>query len=749
MSARIVRVTAALCFLLLSLAPATAAPQAPSVITGRVADATGLPVPGAPVVLTNLSTRFERVGVTDGSGEFAFAGLTPGTYRVMASLDGFKPASADVDTGARVALALVPSAYSEQVTVVSGSRQEALRESLSTPVTVVTRERLAETGRSTVGDVLREVPGVVSRRGSEASAAAGQQVQGIDSRQVLVLVDGQPVAGARGIKSGAINLDRQTTHRLDRVEVVKGAASALFGSDAIGGVINLIPRGINRREADVSTAGGEHGRRDLAASFGLPAGAATLFASAGRSERDAFDLTPTTADTTGAAFTRTDVFGRARVAMAPSLRATLTGSAYRNRERGRVFTETGLQQVSVEDEAIAGGASAQWVVTPRTTLEARAYATSFDESSANSTDTLHESLSKADVTLTRAFGERQLLQVGVEASVNAYGGRNRLRDETGHEAETAVIWAQDRINAGSRVALTLGGRYDRHSIFGSAFSPKAAVNARVTNAVRVRASYGEGFRAPDLGQLFYRFVPAAGVYQVVGNPDLGPESSESWQAGADYAPSPRVRVGVNAFHNEVDNLIEAVSLGFLTSPAQRAALLAREGIDPAFAPQLGRLLFVYRNVREVVTQGIELDGQADVGRGFQVAGAYTWLDAVDGQTRAPLAGRHAHQGSARATWVSAARGMRAEVRGTFFSSWIATAGRGGSSPIEEAPAFALWDVYAAKTVRFGVELFGAIDNVTDSRDPNSNVVLPDGSAAPIYRPEIGRAARVGVRWSSR
>ena len=107
---------------------------------------------------------------------------------------------------------------------------------------VVGGSRLHETARSSVGEVLREVPGVLTRRGSEGTAVAGEQVQGIDSRQVLVLVDGQPVAGARGIKSGAINLDRQSTYRLDRVEVVKGAASAMFGSDAIGGVVNMITR---------------------------------------------------------------------------------------------------------------------------------------------------------------------------------------------------------------------------------------------------------------------------------------------------------------------------------------------------------------------------------------------------------------------------------------------------------------------------------------------------------------------------
>lgn len=103
------------------------------------------------------------------------------------------------------------------------------------------RSRIEETGgHESVGEILREVPGVVTRRGSETAGSAGEQIQGIDSRQVLVLIDGQPIVGARGIKRGGVlNLDRQSTARLDRVEVVQGAASALCGSEALWGVINL------------------------------------------------------------------------------------------------------------------------------------------------------------------------------------------------------------------------------------------------------------------------------------------------------------------------------------------------------------------------------------------------------------------------------------------------------------------------------------------------------------------------------
>src|SRR5262249_18721222 len=116
------------------------------------------------------------------------------------------------------------------------------RESLNTNVSVLTRRQLEESGSQTVAEALREIPGVITRRGSETAGAAGEQIQGIDSRQVLVLIDGQPVLGAPGIKRGVVKLDRQSVGHLEQVEVVKGASSALYGSDAIGGVINLITK---------------------------------------------------------------------------------------------------------------------------------------------------------------------------------------------------------------------------------------------------------------------------------------------------------------------------------------------------------------------------------------------------------------------------------------------------------------------------------------------------------------------------
>lgn len=215
-------------------------------VKGTVQDSANLPIAGAVVVLRNRSTGLERLTNTDVEGKFSFGNLNAAGYEIIATATGFGRRSQAVEiNGSEILVMLEPEQFHETVTVISGSRQAELQESLNTAVEVVTRREIDSKGYQTVGEVLKEVPGVQTRLGSDTgtvSGIAGEQIQGVGSRQSLVLLDGFPIIAARGIKSGTINLDRQSTGKIEQVEVVKGAASALYGSDAIGGVVNLISR---------------------------------------------------------------------------------------------------------------------------------------------------------------------------------------------------------------------------------------------------------------------------------------------------------------------------------------------------------------------------------------------------------------------------------------------------------------------------------------------------------------------------
>ena len=125
---------------------------------------------------------------------------------------------------------------------------------------------------------------------------------------------------------------------------------------------------------------------------------------------------------------------------------------------------------------------------------------------------------------------------------------------------------------------------------------------------------------------------------------------------------------------------------------------------------------------------------------------YTYLDAKDDNSGLQLTGRHRHHGHARIAWQSDEIGLRANVRATMFSSWIAAR---STSPViidTTAPAFVLVDAFASQRLKQGLNAFLSIDNLMNNKDPNTGVMLGT-IPAPIFRPEAGRTLRFGVRWA--
>ena len=730
-------------------------------LTGVVRDGSGAVVAGTTIVVHQAGSAFERIVETGRDGRFIISPLDEGEYTLDVIAPGFAMlnTTARVPSTAPVELSLTPAPVVEAVQIVSASRQEELRESLNTNVAVLSRRLMEESGSQTVAELLREVPGVLSRRGSETAGAAGEQIQGIDSRQVLVLMDGQPLLGGRGIKRGVVNLDRQSVDRLEQVEVVKGASSALYGSDAIGGVINLISKDATAPfDTTGEVSGGSFGEVNAAAGVGFKRDALSGLFMLEHHQNDGFDLTPTTFDTTGAPFERMDFMGRARLKTGDQLSFSARVTGYDNQTEGRSNGELGPQEDRIDESTVNLNVSADWLPRASTSVQARAYVARFDESSEATLappastplppGALDERLLKVDGSFSQVIGSSQQLQGGLEYWRDEYSGINRLRNDSGEQASIGTMWLQHRLTLGGRVTTTLGLRTDHHSEFGNAVSPKIAANARLGSGVSARASYGRGFRAPDIGQLYYRFLNPSSIYQVIGNMNLQPEYANSLQIGGEYVTAARrARFGVNLFRNDVEDLIESVSLGFAATPAQVTEIMTREGLDMSFRPVAGRLLLTYKNINNAVTEGVEFDGEVAVIRSVSVSGAYTYLDARDDVTDLALTGRSAHQGMVRATW-RAPFGFTANIRGSFASEWVAARATVGGLPVDTlAPGYSIWDAYASQRVVRGLNAFVAVDNVADSQDQNIGKVSATGAPLAIYRPDVGRTFRAGVRWS--
>lgn len=722
-------------------------------VEGHVRDAGGLMVPHASVTLRHTLTGYYRQQDTNESGEYAFAGLPEGRYSLLVSAPGLRNEARSVEVSRREALVVdvqLPVAQVHQeVTVVSGSRVEELQQESPIKVEAATRQQMQDTGYERVADVLREIPGVVIRNGSSGTVGS-EQIQGIDSRQVLVLQDGLPVVGARGIKSGIVNLNRQDVGKLERVEVAKGAASALYGSDAIGGVINMITREPSGPlNLGLSLSGGSLGTLDGRVDAGARWKKLTLFTDLESHRGDSYGLVPGSRSTVGPDFERNDAFAKLRYAFSERAAVGVSATAYHNRQIGLTNSSVGLTRGTGNESTQSYALSGDFLLSSTTTLQARAYAARYDENSR--TDyvdraapsfgfaNLNERYHRLDATLGQQIGTRQLLQGGIEWAQDLYRGANRLvGDNAGQQVTTNDVWLQDRIQPFRNLTLTLGGRYQHHSLYGNHLVPKVGLVYRVSDHWSARGSFGKGFRAPDLGQLYYRFANPSSFYQVIGNPTLRPESSESISAGIWYQQR-RYQLGVNLFRHNLKDLIDSYSLGTPQTATQLADLLAPYGVPLSFNPLLNRLTYIYLNLNRARTEGFELNGDVAITRHVRIAGAYTFLQGVDRATGLLLPQRHRHQGYLRGDYDIPRWGLRANLRGSFFSKWPLNPAQG-----TYGYGYQVWDLYAAKKLPRGIEAFGAIDNLADSTDRKLEAAVPT-----FDRPDYGRTFRIGLRYTLR
>lgn len=745
------------CVLFVCLAPVLSA----GAVRGRVVDADGLPLSHASVTLGSVLTgASQRLESTD-AGEFVFPDVAAGGYRLAIAAAGLADQTRRIEVERGQAfdagdIRLSVAGIQQEVTVVSASRVEELRDDSPSKALVVTRDEIRHTGYERAGEVLSEISGVVTRAPSFGlGRVAGEQIDGIDSRQVLVLQDGLPVAGARGIKEGNIDLNQQGVGRLERIEVVKGAASALYGTDAIGGVINLITREpSDPLDVDASVSGGSLGSADGRLGLGGKWNGLTGFVNLESHRQNSYTLLPNDPSTVGPDEDRQAVTGKLRYAFSPRAALGFSTNAFRVHDRA-LSSETRLRSNdSTQSYALTG----DFLPASTTSLQLRLYATRYDQNSRSNPlgvdglegpafdlANLNERYHRADATLGQQIGSRQYLQTGFEWAQDLYRGVNRLvGGNAGQQITTDDVWLQDRIQPLRNLTVTLGGRYQHHSLYGGHAVPKAGLVYRVNDHLTLRAAYGQGFRAPDLGQLYYRLLHLNYGYQVIGNPTLRPESSQSFSTGATYAAG-RWRAGLNLFRNNLRGLIDTYMVcnafaGQGCSGSALEQLLLQYGVPRSFDyDATGALFFtfIYRNISRAYTEGFDLDGEAALTRRLKLAGAYQYLNARDTLNALPLAGRSRHQGHVRLQYFNPRWGLLANLRGNFFDRWWTDPSSG-----QWAYGYQVWNLYASKRVTGGVQIFGAIDNLAGSTDPKLRQ-----TPAAFDRGDYGRTFRAGLRYT--
>ncbi len=227
-------------------------------LSGRVADVSGAAVTNANVTARNLANGEQYSAQTDANGNFSFANLSNGKYRITVESAGFSSASREIlldgTNAEKLEIALSVGNIIENVTVTATRTQVATLDT-AVPVTVFSRREIEEQNVNSVGDVFRDLPGTSTT--GEGAFQVRPRIRGLESNRILILVDGERLNNARtstgqsGIEPGLVEIEQ-----IETVEVVRGAGSVLFGTDALAGTVNIITKDARRGTGDNFRFGG-------------------------------------------------------------------------------------------------------------------------------------------------------------------------------------------------------------------------------------------------------------------------------------------------------------------------------------------------------------------------------------------------------------------------------------------------------------------------------------------------------------
>ena len=656
-------------------------------VGGRVLDATtNLGVAGAQV---ELAAGGDTVRVrSDAAGAWRAALLAGTPYTGRARALGFRAASFDVPTGeaARprvVALSPLPLAL-DRLVVTAARREQRLADVVVT-TELVSREDLDRSGASDLGSALASATGIQLEGGTPAGT--GVMLQGMGSQRVLILLDGQPIPGRIG---GEFDVSRIPTSIIERVEVVKGAQSTVYGTDAMGGVVNVITRKAvpGGGLASVSLLAGSRDRRDGSVGLGASLGPVSVRGEAGRRT---IATAPGRADERGSLAERTDGSANAEWKASERTNVGLSVLALDERQRwlaGTLYNFGDNVQVTsrltAEHTRVAGGR-----------LRATAFGSVYDHLSRASAqpqpirgDTGQrqvQRLFQGELGYSRPVGPHTL-DLGLlgrhddTRSVRIPGGRRGLL--------TAEPSAQLEAVLSPRVSTTTGVRVSRSERWGTHVTPRLALRLRATDGITVRASAGTGFRAPDFRELYMRFQNPSAGYAVYGNEDLRPERATNYMAGAEWAGRAAF-LRVQGFHNEFRGFIEP---RIVSAPDQPP-------------------VYEYGNVDDGYTSGAEVEGAWTAGR-LRVDGGYAFLHARDRTNDVELLGRPAHTARASVSHPLI-RGARATLAGQYTARTPMQ--REGGAITSWRDAYPRVDLFLGRPLTRDVEISLNIENVLDER----------------------------------
>ena len=597
--------------------------------------------------------------------------------------------------------------------VVTATRIPTPELDVASSITIITADDIAARQVRTLPDLLKEVPGLNLVQTGGAGGQTSVFMRGTNSNHTKVLVDGIDL-GDPSNPGGAFDLGTFLTQDIQTVEILRGPQSGLYGSDAIGGVINIITK--SGSGPAQFNAGIEAGSFDTFNQAGSASGSLDQFHYAATLQHYHAGATPVTPldllppgqariddyDDNLTASTKlgldvTDHFDLGLVARYTDSHLRITGDNFATFPATPDATQSDNNTLQYYTRAtghlsVLDGALEQTVGAAYSDVKSSQY------SPDNPAAYLYGERTKFDWQGILKLAANQQLLLGAE----------HQRDEITQPISAATNinsgYAELQSSFGGRLFDTISVRYDDNDRFGSQFTYRVAPAYLIEETgTKLKASVGTGFKAPSLSQMFQNFPE----FDFFGNPNLRPETSVGYDAGFEQSlAADNMRFGVTYFHNNIKNLID-------------------DNADFTSLTNIGR----------AVTDGIESFASYQPLPSLSLRVDYTYLQATDEILHEELLRRPKHKGDLNAAWQATSR-LRLNATLLSVSSWI-DGNRDFSIPRLTAPGYTTVDCAASYDLTSHWALFGRITNLFNRHYQN-----PDG----FMQPTLGAFAGVKAKF---
>lgn len=547
-----------------------------------------------------------------------------------------------------------------------------------TPITthLITQEEIQKSNAQTAGEALKWVPGVYIK--SNGFARESISIEGLPDKYTLVLIDGQRQTGRHG---NAIDLSNIPAEMIERIEVIKGPSSVLYGSEAVAGVVNIITRkGAKKSYFDGSASYGTGNTVDTQMNFG--------------------DRYNKFSYTFGVSNHKTDQMGSGYEYDSKNL---LGNFQYDLSQDNRVSLNLNLYDEKSEyldDTKFNGGLAFESNFGETSNLKVRFTDHSSDRKDIRPGQTPRDwdyDNYQGEIQYGRMIGQKNLISLGSE-----YRQNNISSTEVGKKNEDIISgFVQDEIDLIESLSIVLAGRVDNHDRWGTEFNPKGSLLYKITPKTNLRLNAGRAFLAPNLDQLYKKEPHHHVNYWIIGNEDLKPEKSIGYSLDLEHNLANKLLGRLSFFRNDIKDMISSRDV----DPKEF-------GLDPNIFTEPVSQAY---NINEAYSQGFEIELQSAPVKGLFSSIAYTYCQSEEKKVKKQMRNTPEHTGKLRLGYENKPYGFTLyydmEYIGKMFTD---------SKLTQESDDFYLANAKITKDISKTIQLFLAVDNIFDEMPPTES-----------------------------